>query len=145
MRTCYRCGVELVEGVNWLPYNARRPHYVCDACEQVRHDLLTARGIERYDRIALTRGECLDHIANFGYRQPYEPRLRAMFQYDHRYGPKKFSLNIHQFTLRLTETFWSELAKCALVCGNCHALATQRNWHVYNSKRKDHSASISRV
>lgn len=138
MKTCRGCGSELVVGVNWTDGSSSRSDYRCSDCEATRQQRNNEAGyrahrvsvaIERYSLLAFERGgECEDHWANFGRAEPYSPELRAMFQWDHRYGPKSFRLNIAAFE-RSMEGLRAETAKCAFVCGNCHLLATQRSYY----------------
>lgn len=135
-RYCLDCGAELWPEKNWTRAHIHKKHYLCRRCSGRRKQrerdggyaaILMARQYDRYDTLARERGECADHLENFGYRLLYDPEFRAIFQWDHRFGPKSFRLNASGFQ-RSLETLRVETDKCALVCANCHSLATQRAW-----------------
>jgi hypothetical protein len=146
---CIKCGVPLVSGKNWVVSNVRSRTYVCRKCRQVIDDevhtpRMRQRERDRYDAFAVERGECADHPRNFGYHFLYSPEMRAVFQWDHRFGSKEIELSLHNFHRRISVLI-SETEKCALVCANCHSLATQRGWSegahwLVAPRRIDHSA-----
>ena len=133
--TCTGCTATLGDD-NWTKGAQRAGHRQCRRCAQANNDSRYQIGVERrrdkYNSFASERGECADHLSNFGYRMPYRPELRAVFQWDHRYGNKCFSLSIREWH-RSVESLMEETSKCALVCANCHMLATQR---AYSSEDK---------
>lgn len=112
------------------------------AYNDARYRRRQASRVRLYHAFAQERGECADHVQNFGERLLYSENLRALFQWDHRFGVKSFALSVSEFS-RALEKLRLEIAKCAFVCANCHSLATQRNWHSYAQPngRKDHSAT----
>lgn len=160
MSTCRECAVELTDD-NWYPSKKKGNSRICTLCmsryTQKREDagyyqLRRERMAHRYSILAQERGECADHVSNFGVRLMYSPELRATFQWDHRFGPKSFPLSISSFT-RSMPVLRAEVEKCAFICGNCHLLATQRShfmedkpdWLVHRrTTRREYDATQSR-
>lgn len=49
-------------------------------------------------------------------------------QFDHRPGTEKlFNIGEQVGNYRM-ETIWSEIAKCDVVCANCHVIRTEGRW-----------------
>jgi len=122
VKTCQSCSANYISKVVWQKY--------CSAkCRN--HNPNKSRTTKKFQQgrreainsIKLSRG-----CAQCGYN-----KHPAALQFNHIKGEKLF--NISQDPKRKWETIFAEIAKCEVLCANCHAIHSVENKHGW-TKRK---------
>lgn len=68
----------------------------------------------------LKKNPCMDCQLNWPY---------YVMQFDHRPGEHKlFNIHTYRSNRRSDKVLLAEIAKCDLVCANCHAIRTHERW-----------------
>lgn len=124
LRTCSRCGTERPLSMFYLAAEERsraagRPRQRhCRICQR---DLNLARRAPRQaiiDAVKIAAG-----CADCGIRSPEHPEI---FDFDHLPGHEK-SKGVASFSVSGSlEDLRAEIAKCEVVCANCHRIRTRR-------------------
>lgn len=145
VRRCSKCGVE--QPLSQFHRRAERHQLWCKACRRAWDSLYHAttrerrktQRAERHQRLVARMRElksrpCLDCEGNF------HP---AAMTFDHRPGTEKVGDLASLAGRGLTGLFEQELAKCDVVCANCHAVRTFRRREASRASRTSVSPNIS--
>lgn len=123
-RRCTKCGVVRPLGMFYLEIERRRAeregrkrwHAPCRYCQRERIDRIRKDRREYVDRLKLETG-CTD----CGIRIPHP----EVYDFDHLPGHEK----VKSVSIFLTTGTWEqlidEIAKCEVVCANCHRIRTR--------------------
>lgn len=127
-RTCQRCGIERPLGMFYLSTEARmsakRGSKIRLRCRICTRELLVARRKPRQDYIDAIKAE--RGCGDCGLKLPDHPEV---FDFDHLDQSKK-SATVSSFLTKGTwEDLDAEIAKCELICANCHRIRTRSRVH----------------
>lgn len=109
-RTCRLC-----QTTNPSLFYETQHHHLCRDCFRKTY---YEAGRDRLLHSKLDRGECMDcHL-------PVTLQNASVFDYDHRDSTEKHT-EVSKLCYAPVAKFEAEIAKCDLVCANCHRLRTQ--------------------
>ena len=140
-KLCARCGPlvgpKKVTEFGWRDGSHRARHSYCRECRRSydrKHlsenpDLYRARNRRARHRMTawvatLKVGPCTDC------KKSYPP---CVMDFDHKSGKKVANISAMALQCLSKETILREIAKCDLVCANCHRLRTCKRSHAHNA------------
>ena len=123
LRVCHRCGTELPLDMFYVEMEARatakrgRPvRHACRSCQKAANERKTV-GRRRYVRDLKIRLGCSD----CGIKSEHP----EIFDFDHRPGEVKTKHVAALITSGPQSALEDEIAKCDIVCANCHRIRTK--------------------
>lgn len=126
-RRCIRCRVERPLSMFYIAreqaYEAqgKRMRFACRYCKREENSIALAPRRAMVDRIKIESG-CVD----CGIRDPQHPEI---YDFDHLPGVEKVA-NVAILIVKGTEEeLLAEIAKCEVVCSNCHRIRTRQREH----------------
>ena len=120
---CTTCGVEFQPTRPWSKYCSSKCKTNNPSKKAYTRNYQKDRR-EKINQIKLERG-----CARCGYNE--HP---AALHFDHRDHTQK-AFNISQDPKRSWESIEAEIAKCDVLCANCHSVRTHEEQHIYYSAR----------
>lgn len=120
---CVTCGEDFQPTRSWSQYCSKK----CRVNSPTKRKHTNAYRQKRRDKLNQIKQE--RGCARCGYNE--HP---AALHFDHRDHTQK-SFNISQDPKRSWETIEAEIAKCDVLCANCHAVRTHEEQHIYYSAR----------
>lgn len=117
MKTCTSCGVEQPEE-KFKRRGGRQSHTRFSMCNRCLYLRYTKPGAQKKTQ-AVHDYKMSHGCADCGYAE--HP---AALEFDHRPGEEKLFNVMEKVGCYSMETIWAEIAKCDVVCANCHAIRT---------------------
>ena len=127
-RRCYRCGVTRPIAMFYVEVERRRQQREgrrtwvapCRICERERGMARRKPRQDYSDRVKIESG-CVD----CGIRSPHP----EIYDFDHAEGEEKIAGVAALLTKGTMDEFMAEVAKCEVVCANCHRIRTRARGH----------------
>lgn len=134
MKTCYMCKEEKPEeAFSWKKKGVRRQSH-CKECHKIYRDKHYRENREKY--IAMAADRKVDYCGEFFAWLEEQSCLdcgnsdKRVLEFDHVRGEKLGNIAV---LLRSAsrQRLWDEIAKCEIVCANCHRVrtATRAGWY----------------
>lgn len=119
MRSCPSCGEARPEGMYYS--SAKTSVRECRLCWRARLERRRAPRLQYTNQLKIERG-----CADCGIRSPEHPEI---FDFDHIPGSSKIASVAAFLTKGTMDDLIAEVAKCEVVCANCHRIRTQQRDH----------------